>query len=169
MNKLRRCNFLFAILVVSAGLAAAQVQEKSAVDDPAMGPEYQQGKSALAAQKYEEAVKAFKKANKLQNDACSPCLTQIAYAQARMGDTRGALNSAEKALAAAKSNEQRADAHALKGDILLGENDEKKRAEAEAEYRAAIQQNSQDAENHLKRSERYGSKNGAQRISEARS
>jgi predicted negative regulator of RcsB-dependent stress response len=67
-----------------------------------------------------------------------------------MGDTRGALNSAEKALAAAKSNEQRADAHALKGDILLGENDEKKRAEAEAEYRAAIQQNSQDAENHLK-------------------
>jgi peroxiredoxin len=60
------------------------------------------------------------------------------------------LNSAEKALAAAKSNEQRADAHALKGDILLGENDEKKRAEAEAEYLAAIQQNSQDAENHLK-------------------
>ena len=175
MNKLRRCNFLFAILVVSAGLAAAQVQEKSAVDDPAMGPDYQQGKSALAAQKYEEAVKAFKKANKLQNDACSPCLTQIAYAQARMGDTRGALNSAEKALAAAKSNEQRADAHALKGDILLGENDEKKRAEAEAEYLAAIQQNTQVAENHLKlavalkRSERYGSKNGAQRISEARS
>jgi outer membrane protein assembly factor BamD (BamD/ComL family) len=84
MNKLRRCNFLFAILVVPAGLAAAQVQEKSAVDDPAMEPEYQQGQSALAAQKCEEAVKAFKKANKLQNDACSPCLTQITYAQARM-------------------------------------------------------------------------------------
>jgi peroxiredoxin len=150
MSELWRRGILSAIFFFSPGLATAQVQEKSAVDDPAMGPDYQQGKSALAAQKYEEAVKAFKKANKLQNDACSPCLTQIAYAQARMGDTRGALNSAEKALAAAKSNEQRADAHAIKGDILLGENDEKKRAEAEAEYRAAIQQNSQDAENHLK-------------------
>jgi peroxiredoxin len=150
MNELWRRGILSAIFFFSPGLATAQVQEESAVDDPAMGPDYQLGKSALASQKYQEAVRAFKKANKLQNDTCSACLTQIAYAQARMGDTRGALNSAEKAVATAKSNEQRADAHAMKGDILLGENDEKKRAEAEAEYRSAVQQNSQNAENHLK-------------------
>jgi peroxiredoxin len=150
MNKLWRRSTLFTIVFVSAGFATAQVQEKFGASEAALGPDYQQGKSALAAQKYEEALKAFKKANKLQNDACSPCLTQMAYALARMGDTKAALNSTEKALATAKTNEQRADAHAMKGDILLGENDEKKRAEAETEYRAAVKENTQDPENHLK-------------------
>jgi tetratricopeptide (TPR) repeat protein len=150
MSKLWRRSILFTIAFVSAGFAPAQVQEKSGASEAALGPDYQQGKSALAAQKYEEALKAFKKANKLQNDACSPCLTQMAYALARMGDTKAALNSTEKALATAKTSEQRADAHAMKGDILLGENDEKKRAEAETEYRAAVKENTQDPGNHLK-------------------
>lgn len=150
MNMTWRRNFVCAILFVSAGLAGAQVQEQAGTGDAALGPDYQQGKSALAADKYEDALKAFKRANKLQNDACSPCLVGMANTLARMGDTRGALNSAEKALAAAKTNEQRAEAHAMRGDILLGENDEKKRSEAETEYRAAVKENPQSAEKHLK-------------------
>jgi peroxiredoxin len=150
MNKRWRRNFVLAIALVSAGLAGAQVQEQTGTGDGAPGPDYQQGKSALAAEKYEDALKDFKKANKLQNDACSPCLVGMANAMARMGDTRGALSSAQKALAVAKTNEQRAEAHAMRGDILLGQNEEKKRSEAEAEYRAAVQQNGQAAELHLK-------------------
>ena len=138
------------ILLISTGIAKAQVQEHTGPNDAVLGPDPEQGKSSLAGGKYEDALKAFKKASKLQNDACSPCLTQMAYAMAKMGDVRAALNSADKALASAKTNEQRADAHAVKGDVLLAENDEKKRSEAEAEYRAAVQQNAPDPENHLK-------------------
>jgi thioredoxin-like negative regulator of GroEL len=149
MNKLGRGSFPFALLFVSAGLAAAQVPEQAGANDAALGPDYQQGKSALAAEKYEEALKAFKKANKLANDVCSPCMVEMAFAMARMGDTKGALNCADKALAVARTSEQRAEAHAMRGDILLGENNEKKRAEAEAEYRAAVAQNAQEPGHHL--------------------
>jgi peroxiredoxin len=150
MNKSWHRNMVIAMLLASAGFAGAQVQEQAGTGDATHGTDYQQGKSALAAGKYEEALKAFKKANKLQNDGCSPCLVEMAYAMAKLGDTKGALNNTEKALATAKTNEQRAEAHAMRGDILLGENDEKKRVEAEAEYRAAIQQNPQTPEPHLK-------------------
>jgi tetratricopeptide (TPR) repeat protein len=150
MNKPWRRNFVLAILFASAGLAGAQVQDQTSTGDAALGPDYQQGKAALAAEKYEDALKGFKKANKMQNDACSACLVGMANAMARMGDTRGALNSAEKALAVAKTNEQRAEAHAMRGDILLGGNEEKKRSEAEAEYRAAVKESPESAEKHLK-------------------
>jgi len=150
MNKSWHRNMAIAMLLASAGFAGAQVQEQTGAGDAALGPDYQQGKSALAAEKYEDALKAFKKANKAQNDACSPCLVGMANAMARLGDARGALSSAEKALAVAKTNEQRAEAHAMRGDILLGQNDEKKRSEAEAEYRAAVKENPESAEKHLK-------------------
>jgi tetratricopeptide (TPR) repeat protein len=149
MNKRWRRNSVMAITLVTAGFAVAQVQEQAGTGDAALGPDYAQGKSALAAAKYEDALKEFKKANKLQNDACSACLVGMANAMAKMGDTRGALSSTEKALAVAKTNEQRAEAHAMRGDILLGGNDEKKRSEAEAEYRAAVKENPESAEKHL--------------------
>lgn len=150
MNKLGRCLVLLTISLISAGFAGSQVQEQSGTNDAALGPDYQQGKSALEAGKYEDALKAFKKANKLLHDACSPCLVQIAYTQVRTGDIRGGLSSVEKAIALAKTNEQRGDAHSMRGDILLAETDEKKRAEAEAEYRTAIQQDAHEPSHHLK-------------------
>ena len=38
----------------------------------------------------------------------------------------------------------------MRGDVLLGQNDEKKRSEAESEYRSAVQLNPRSSEHHLK-------------------
>ena len=145
-----RRNSPIAILFLSAVLAAGQAQGQSGAGSPVLGADYQQGKTDLDAGKYAEALKAFKKANKQQNDGCVPCLLEMSFAMARLGDTRGALNSADKALASAQTNEWRAEAHAMRGDVLLGQNDEKKRTEAEAEYRTAVQLNPQAPDGHLK-------------------
>lgn len=150
MDKFWRRNFLMTILLVVAGLGAAQAREQSGANNDALGPDYQQGKSALVAEKYEDAVKAFKRANKAQNEACSPCLVGMAYAMVRMGNLNGALNNTEKAVALAKTNEQRAEAYTMRGDLLLGTNEEKKRADAETAYRAAVRQNAEAPEPHLK-------------------
>jgi peroxiredoxin len=150
MSKSWRRDFLVTLFLVAAGLGTVQAQEQSGTNNDALGPDYQQGKSALVAEKYEDAIKAFKRANKAQNEACSPCLVGMAYAMVRMGDLNGALSSTEKALALAKTNEQRAEAYTMRGDLLLGTNEEKKRADAEAAYRAAVRQNTEAPEPHLK-------------------
>jgi len=145
-----RRNSVIAILFSSATLAVGQAQQQSGANISALGPDYQQGKADLDAGKYEAALKAFKKANKQQNDACAPCLLEMSFVMARLGDTKGALNSADKALASAQTDELRAEAHAMRGDVLLGQNDEKKRSEAESEYRSAVHLNPQAPEHHLK-------------------
>lgn len=99
-NQWRR-NSLVAILFTSVTLAAGQAQEQTGANTPALGPDYLQGKADLDAGKYEEALKAFKKANKQLNDGCVPCLLGMSFAMARLGDAKGALNNAGKALASA--------------------------------------------------------------------
>jgi len=145
-----RRNSVIAILFSAATLAVGQAQQQSGAQISALGADYRQGRAALDTGKYEEALKAFKKANKQQNDGCVPCLLGMSFAMARLGDAKGALSSADKALASAQTNELRAEAHAMRGDVLLGQNDEKKRSEAEAAYRSAVQLNPQAPEHHLK-------------------
>ena len=98
-----------------------------------------QGEDALAAGRPEDAAKAFKKAGKLQHDACFPCYLGLARAQAKLGDLRGAAGSAEKALSSATDDAGRAEGRALKGGILLAMENAKNLKEAESEYRAAVQ------------------------------
>jgi predicted negative regulator of RcsB-dependent stress response len=127
-----RRNSLIAIVFASATIAGGQAQEQSGKNTSALGTDYQQGKAYLDAGKYEDALRAFKKANKQQNEACVSCLLETSF-MAGLGDTKGALNSADKALTSSQTNELRAESHAICGDVLLSQNEEKKRSEAEAE------------------------------------
>jgi hypothetical protein len=64
-------------------------------------------------------------------------------------DEKGALNSSDKAIAAASSDAERADAHAAKALTLMHAGDAKLLKDAESEYQMAIQLAPKDAQNHL--------------------
>ena len=98
------------------------------------------GNEAIAAKKYEDAIRAFKEANKLQRNACFDCYLGLAVAYRETGDAKNSEESANKALAVAGDAGQRAIAHSVKGSVLMlrEANDPKKLAAAEQEFRQAL-------------------------------
>src|SRR5271166_5048913 len=133
----------FALLM---GTAPAQVGSGS---NPAFTEQFEAGKHALNERRYKDAAGAFKKAVKLQPD-CYACYTGLAAADLKLGDGKGALESCDKAIAAAKDDSSRAYAHNLKGHILLATaEDSNQMATAEAEFRTAIQLDRMVAAYHL--------------------
>jgi thiol-disulfide isomerase/thioredoxin/Flp pilus assembly protein TadD len=140
--------FLFsaALLVASAQTARPQsVDQNQAVEEL-----LKQGDQALALQHYEDAAKAYKKANKLENDKCARCYLKLARSQGRLGDVKGALNSIEKALVVAPDDRMRAEGHVLRGDLLMAMPEAKRLNEAEDEYRKGLQLDTTVPEYHLK-------------------
>ena len=93
-------------------------QESDSTLDPATLGLIQQGEDAFKAGHYDKAEAAFRKANKLQHDACFACWLGIAQTREFMKDIAGALKASEKALKAATTDEQRANAHELRGEIM---------------------------------------------------
>ena len=146
------------VITISAGasvLAQEQPQQAASSLDPAAQQALKQGEDALAARHYEEAEKAFKKANKIQHDGCVRCWFGLAQAQGSIGELDGALKSAGRGISATTDDSQRAKGHVLRGYYLLQMSppgkkpDDKKLKEADVEYRTAIQLDEKLAESHL--------------------
>ncbi len=114
-------NLLPVAILLLAFLAFAwhlDGQESDSTLDPGTLGLIQQGEDAFKAGHYDKAEAAFRKANKLQHDACYACWVGIAQTREFMKDYAGALKASEKALKAATNDEQRASAHELRGEIL---------------------------------------------------
>ncbi len=126
----KRCVLVFLLGVVCSAQQASPNSE--------FEKHFQAAQAAFADGKYPAAIDAFKKASK-QQDGCARCFIGIGYSYLRMGDTNGAEKSAEKALALATSDPDRAIAHDLRGSALLnvGAVDKKSLPKAEAEFREA--------------------------------
>jgi thiol-disulfide isomerase/thioredoxin len=98
-----------------------------------------QGRDALSSAKYSDAISAFKKANKLQNDSCVDCYLGLATASLHLGKPQEVLENSDKALQFATTDSQRVFAHNLKGSALvMGKPDTGKLEQAATEFRAAI-------------------------------
>lgn len=144
-------------LVVTAlsSLAALSFTYSSKAQEPpadsAFLEQFAKGKAALKAHKYDDAIAAFKKANKLHHDACADCYYAMVGAYFRNHDPNRALESADKAISLSGDDGSRADAHNVKGDLLLalGQLDNKKLPLAEQEYRMATQLDKGSARFHL--------------------
>jgi len=148
-QRLRAPIALLAVCLGTAFVVTAQEAEKAL--DPAAQQALAEARAAFGAKHYQDALKGFRKANKIEKDRCSVCWAGAAQAQKRLGDWNGALGSADKALATATDDQMRAVAHIIRGDIYLAMSDSgKNRKLAEGEYRIATQMLPANALFHLK-------------------
>jgi thiol-disulfide isomerase/thioredoxin len=129
------------IVVVLTMCVPAPAAQTGPSEDPAFKERFEQGKLALKAGKYKDAIDALKKANKLQHNSCAECYLMLAAAYCESGDPSQCEQSCDKAVATAKDDDLRARAHNIKGHALFLEaaRDNKKMRAAESEYRAAVQ------------------------------
>jgi thiol-disulfide isomerase/thioredoxin len=135
-------HFIITSILVFTG--AFTVAQQVAPSGQPLPPQYQSGRLALEAGKNQEAIDLFKQANKAAQNQCAECYLGMAVASTRMARLSDALDSCNKAMAAATNDETRATAHILKGKALLsidpgppGEYS-KQIPEAEEEFRAAV-------------------------------
>jgi len=124
----------------------------AAAGQDAADPMMQEGSQFLREKKYEEAFKRFEKANKARGEKCASCLLRMAYAKMNLQDERAALKLTGRSLEVAANSQERADADALRGEVLLyfaGDN-LKKLADAEQAFREASKEDPSAAIFHLK-------------------
>lgn len=139
-------------LMFAAAVASAQ---QSPPPDPAFVQQYQAGRTALEAGKNQNAIDAFKQANKMAHRPCAECFLGMAVAYTRMARLSDATDSCNKAVATATSDEARASAHTLKGKALLSidlgpaGDYNKQLLQAEQEFRAAVELQPKDPVAHL--------------------
>ena len=141
--------FVGSVAIATSSLLLAQ--EKTTPLAPAVQQQYQAGEQALSAGKDKDAIEAFKRANKLANNSCFECFVGLTAAYTHQGDLKNALDSCDRAIAAANDNSKKADAHAYKGKALLtiGKPDAKRFGQAEQEFRTAIELAPNDPVLHL--------------------
>lgn len=139
-----------ALLLASfAFLGWGPIHAQTSDADPAAAL-LKQGKDAMAARHYDEALKAFKKANQLRHDSCADCYFEMAVAQTKMGEIDDALKNCDRAISCASDDPVRIMSHTLKGNILQNMGgDPKKLREAESEFESALQEDANDAQAHF--------------------
>ena len=129
----------------------SSAQEAKAQLDPVAQQELKAGQEALVAHHYDGAEKAFRKANKIQHEACLACYFGLAQALASLGQKKDALDAADKAMKLATNDVERAQVHSLRGFTLASAgSDAKTLKEEESEYRQALQLDSTVTEYHLR-------------------
>ena len=127
---------------VPAALGGAPARRAQPQEHPASAAqtEIQEARAAYAAKRYEDALKAYRRANKIEKEKCFVCWSGIAQSQRRLQDWDAALKSTERCLETASEDGERAAAHIIRGDVYSAmPGSEKNRKAAEAEYREAVQ------------------------------
>jgi len=104
----------------------------------------EKGQALLRRQQYEEALKAFKRANSMRNKTSPQCLWGMARAYEGLGAHKDVIESCDRILQYAPPDDRRLRAQAinLKGvalTALAGEKDFKRMKEAEAAFRQALE------------------------------
>jgi thiol-disulfide isomerase/thioredoxin len=145
--------FRIVAFVMTAGLPpwlTAQQPPAQALD-PAFKEQFEQGQQALKAHKYKEAIDRFKKANKIQHNACGECYFFVALAYYDGEDFDHVVENCNKAMETLSTNPERALAHNLKGNALAATAgpDHKKLLLAESEFRSALQLEPKSAMLHM--------------------
>lgn len=111
-----------------------------------------QGDLYSSKRKYELALDAYHKADKLSHHSSAPCYLKIASVERKLGDFSSALDDAKKAVKVAGEDKSVAvRAHLLRASLLsqmAGKPTDKKLKEAEDEIRQALTQDSANAVAH---------------------
>ncbi len=121
------------LMSLSMSLQAQKPEGNSAAD-------LERGKQAINEHKYKDALEALKAANEARHNACGVCYFLSSIAYFHLHDQARALESCDKAIETADSDQLRALSHNLKGNLLLGSaaGDAKVMQHAEDEFQAAV-------------------------------
>lgn len=129
---------LLAALAITPAWKAASAQELSEEAKKAMA----EGDALLQHHKYDKALEAYHKADKLSHGASVICLLRMVRAERKLGDLDSAMDHAKKAAKVAGDNKSwAAAAHFVEGTLLMdeaGKPSDKKWKEAEQEFREAL-------------------------------
>ena len=137
---------LFAIaglhFIPPASRAKSTVPAGVAQDDDAAELELQKGNELLRRNKFEDALKSFKRANDLRNKTCGKCLYGMAQAYFAMDAYKNAADTADKLIAVAGDDKGATlYAYNVKGLSLRAMSegkDQKKLSQAEASFRTGV-------------------------------
>jgi peroxiredoxin len=141
-TRLLRRGVLFLLLLAPhfGGLPSLAAQELDSNDPQEL---LREGNRLLRARRYEEALKVFKRANKLRNESCVDCLWGMAQSFEALGAFKNVIETCDRILALdAADNQTRARAYNMKGvslNSLAGEKDDKKLSAAESAFRSSLQ------------------------------
>ena len=109
--------------------------------------ELSEAKDAFNSNRYDEAVKHFKKAENLQAGPCRECLIGMLRSHMQLGDFKHALREADDALAISSDGKQQAEAQLYRGSIFSQMPRETgSLANAETAFRAAVAANADCSE-----------------------
>ena len=133
------CKSNILILAILSACLPAPAQTPPG-EDPSL-IELQRGNDEYAAHKYTYALRSYLNANRFAHDPCVKCYVGLSQTYVAMKDWRNAAAMADKALAIATTDKEKAQAHNLKGTayLALSSQDASNLPLAEEEYRAAIQ------------------------------
>ena len=129
-----------AFLVSSLSFPAAGSQAPAEAPPPVWAQKLAAGQELIEDQKYFEAVKALREADKLAKGSCLECHLSLAKAFNKVGAWRDALKHAEAALGMTEDKSQRAAAYNEQGLALvaLAGDDPKQLAGAEQAFRQVL-------------------------------
>ena len=143
MKYLRASLALCGLLFAAAPSAVPQEPPASPASDSEFQQDFERAEKALEKNQYGEAVKYYKRANKRMQNNCSACYWGAARAYIGLGASKDAIESCDRLLKLASTDQTRAQAHNLKGVALAAraKGDRERLTEAEQEIRQAISLN----------------------------
>jgi peroxiredoxin len=135
---------MMAVAAIIPLLSSSDVVEPTvyAQDDAAAELELEKGLDLLRRRKLDDALKSFKRANEMRGKKCAECYFAMAQAYFGLEAYKNVIESSEKLLEVAGSNQRLIlQAHNFKGIALQGQSegkDEKKLIEAESVLRKGV-------------------------------
>jgi TonB family protein len=136
-----------------AAVAATSPPITAPPTDRKLGPDFDLGAQALQRKQWDEALRLFRRANDANDQKCGECFLAMARAYEGMGAAKNAIASCDRAMEVGAGNTRLlVESHQTKGTALLDlaeAKDMKKLAEAETEFRAALQMNPDTAYLHF--------------------
>ena len=130
----------FAILLV---LACGLVPSAPAQLTDEVKGQLDRARGLMMRRQYDDAIGEMKRAIKMANGQCVPCYLELVRAYQTVGGHKNAIEAAGKLLEVAPDDKTRATAHNALGVsiVFLADNKKANYADAEREFRAAVQLN----------------------------
>jgi thiol-disulfide isomerase/thioredoxin len=136
----RLCRMLLCVTFIA-------VEGFSQSNNPKFEKEMSEARQAFDSNRYEEALKHFKKAEKIQSAPCRECLIGELRSHMNMDDLKNALKEADRALAASADRKQKAEVQLYRGVIFSRlSKSAANLTDAEAAFRAAVADNADCSE-----------------------